>query len=443
VPSAVCDGLAPLDPALHDIAGLRASWFNDPSGNERLYVLEAGPPASDTKGPPLVLIHGVGAIGTGDYYPVLSQLSLHRHVLAIDLPGFGRSNPEDKDFGPERLARSVDTVVRSCAPGKIDVLGHSSGGSLAVLFAAKRADVVRRLVLVDVAGILRPEVLLHGQLHQSLTPMRDKVPVISKVVEKTGSVMIDAIQALVPSAKQVANTGLLGDSPGVLAATSLLDFNFGPAISEVRAPTMILWGQKDYVVPTRIAQLLDDRIARSELVFIPDSGHVPMKDQPGSMSVLVAKYLDGPEPPKAKPLTPAPLHTERDGLCKEQDDVTLSGDYDELLITDCKRFRLLNVRAHKVVVRKSEGRIDDSTVRDGLFVFDSDLFVTGGELNGAVAIETSDSKLDIAGVEIRGTEAAIRAPKKSEVVLSVSTVHSPMTNDFVHKELKLDDGQEL
>ncbi|MEY4515293.1 MAG: hypothetical protein RLZZ450_7415, partial [Pseudomonadota bacterium] len=420
-----CDGKAPLDPALKGIVGLRASWFNDPSGNERLYVLEAGPPEARGKTPPLVLIHGVGAIGTADYYPVLGQLSLTRHILAIDLPGFGRSNPEDKDFGPERLARSVDTVVRACAPGNIDVLGHSSGGSLAVLFAAKRKDIVRRLVLVDVAGILRPEVLLHGQLHQSLTPMRDKVPVISKVVEKTGSVLIDAIQALVPNAEKVADTGLLGQSPGVLAATSLLDFNFGRAISEITAPTMILWGQKDYVVPTRIAHLLDDRIARSELVFIPDSGHVPMKDQPGSMSVLVTKYLDGPEPPKNEPVTKAPLTATRDGLCKDQEDITLSGDYNEVLVTDCKRFRLHDVRANQITVRKSEGRIDDSTVSRGLFVYDSDLFITGGELSGPVALETSDSKLDIAGVEIKGSMAAIRARKKSELVLSVTPVHSP------------------
>jgi len=443
VPSVGCDGKAPLDPALQGIPGLRASWFNDPSGNERLYVLEAGPRADSAKTPPLVLIHGVGAIGTGDYYPVLGQLSQHRRILAIDLPGFGRSNPEDQDFGPERLARSVDTVVRACAPGKIDVLGHSSGGALAVLFAAKRADVVRRLVLVDVAGILRPEVLLHGQLHQSLTPMRDKVPGISKVVEKTGSVMIDAIQALVPNAKKVADTGLLGDSPGVLAATSLLDFNFGQAISEVRAPTLILWGQIDYVVPTRIAQLLDDRIAHSELVFIPDSGHVPMKDQPGSMSVLVAKYLDGPEPKKKEPVAPPPLDTTRDGLCKEQEEITLTGDYNEILITDCKRFRLLDVRARKVTVRKSEGRIDDSTVSDGLFVHDSDMSITGGKLSGPVALESSESRLDIAGVVIRGSEAAIRAAKKSEIVLSVTPVHSPKTDAILHKELELDDGQEL
>ena len=97
VPSVACDGKAPLDPALHGIPGLRASWFNDPSGNERLYVLEAGPEAASTNTPPLVLIHGVGAIGTGDYFPVLGLLSQHRHILAIDLPGSGES---DKPAGP-------------------------------------------------------------------------------------------------------------------------------------------------------------------------------------------------------------------------------------------------------------------------------------------------------------------------------------------------------
>ncbi|MEY4515491.1 MAG: hypothetical protein RLZZ450_7613, partial [Pseudomonadota bacterium] len=65
------------------------------------------------------------------------------------------------------------------------------------------------------------------------------------------------------------------------------------------------------------------------------------------------------------------------------------------------------------------------------------------ELSGPVALETSDSKLDIAGVEINGSLAAIRARKKSELVLSVTPVHSPKTDEFVHKEIELKEGQEL
>ncbi|MDB4977255.1 MAG: alpha/beta hydrolase fold protein [Myxococcaceae bacterium] len=443
IPSEGCDGRAPLDEAIEGVQGARASWFNDPSGHERLYVLEAGPTSRRTGEPTLVLIHGVGSIGIRDYYPALAQLSRTRRILAIDLPGFGRSNPQDKDFGPERLARSVDTVVRTCAAGRIDVVGHSSGGSLAVLFAAKRADVVRRLVLADVAGILRPEVLLHGQLHQTLSGMREHVPRLTKAVESTGGVMIDAVQALVPTAKQLTDTGLLGQSPGVLAASALLDFNFGPALAEIRAPTLILWGEEDHVVPPRIARLLADRIAHTDLAFIADSGHVPMKDQPEKMAALVNAYLDGPLPAHAPSPAPAPVSERRDGVCNEQDDVTLSGDYDSVVITRCKNVRLDKVRARRVTIRKSDGHLDGCILDEGLVVDDVDLSLTGGELHGEVALETSDSTLDIAGVTISGTRAAIHADKKSHFVISVSKLKSPHTDAFMHKDLDLDDGAEL
>jgi pimeloyl-ACP methyl ester carboxylesterase len=364
-------------------------------------------------------------------------------VLAIDLPGFGRSNPEDEDYGPERLAHSVDVVVRTCAPGKIDVLGHSSGGALAVLFAAQRADVVRRLILVDVAGILRPEVLLHGQLHQAMTPMREKAPMFSRGVEGAGGLTIDVLQALVPSAAKVGKSGLLGKSPGVLAATSLLDYNFGPALAEVRAPTLILWGAKDFVVPTRIAELLDDRIAHSQLTYIPDAGHVPMKDQPGSMSLLVNEYLDHAPPRTERPERPPPSKVTRDGVCTKQDDVTLEGDYDEISINDCDRFRLHEVRARRVNIRKSQGRLDSVVISEGLTVDEADLFLTGGALHGVVALDSSDSKLDVAGVDIAGSQAAVRMRKQNEIVFSVTPVTSPKTNGILHEEMKVDAAKEL
>lgn len=421
--------------------GARASWFNDPSGHERLYVLEAGPPVAQTGQPPLVLIHGVGSIGIRDYYPALAQLSRTRHVIAIDLPGFGRSDPQDDDFGPERLAHSVDTVVRTCAPGKIDVVGHSSGGALAVLFAARRADVVRRLVLVDVAGILRPEILLHGQLHQTLTPMRERVPRITKAVETTGSVMIEAIQALVPSARTVTNTGLLGKNPGLLAASALLDFNFGPSIAEITAPTLILWAEEDHVVPIRIARLLAARIAQSEIKFIKDAGHVPMKDQPDSTAALVNEYLSGPKP---APRKAAIALSEKlpDGACSEQDDATLTGDFDNVVIVRCKNFRLHDARARHLTIRKSDGHVEDTEISHGLITDEANLTITGGSLRGAVALEASDSEIDIAGTLIVGTEAALRVKTKSTLVLSVSKLQSPKTNAFLHQELKAAAGDE-
>jgi pimeloyl-ACP methyl ester carboxylesterase len=438
VPSVSCDGDAPVDDPVKHVPRVRGSWFNDPSGEQRLYVLEAG--RRDTGRPTLLLIHGVGDIGSGDYYPVLEAISRQRHVLAVDLPGFGHSAIKNEDFGPQRLVRSIDTVRHACTSGRVDVLGHSSGGVLALLFAAEHQEDVRRLIVVDPAGILRPEVLLQGQLHQTLTGVRDSAPVTGIAIEKIGDLMIRAVDALTPSAKRMAETGMLGDSPGMLAATSLLDFNFGPAILKIQTPTLILWGKNDHVVPPRIAHLLDDRIADSQLTFVDGAGHVPMKDQPELFASLVSGYLNS-KPPREPPAPPN--QSTREGRCEGKKDVVFEGDFARVVVKDCEHFWLNHVRAREVEVKDSDGLIESSIVSEKLRLSNSEIALTGGELRGDVPLEVSDSELDLAGVAITGKTAAVRVHKKSKLVFSVSPLVSPKTDRVLHEALELDDGKEL
>lgn len=418
---------------------MRASWFNAPQGSERLYVLEAGKRREDA--PTLVLFHGVGEIGTGDYYPVLAELARVRHVLAVDLPGFGRSDPRDDDYGPERLVSAVRTVVDVCGARSLDVLGHSSGAALALLFAADHEPKVRRIVLVDAAGILRPEVLLRGQLHQALTPMRDKAPGASKAVQAVGGALIQAVQGLVPNAKAIAETGLLGDSPSVRAATALLDYNFGYAIERVRSPTLILWGEKDQVAPPRIAHLLDDRIPQSELLFIAEGGHVLMKDQPKPMAEAVVRYLTEPLQQSAQS-EPQNERSQGRGTCKDRDEQTFAGHYDSLEIVNCKKFRIHRVHAKEVHIRDSEGRIDESTL-GALRLDDAEVSITAGEVRGQVAVIAQDSKLDIAATRLVGEQVALRLDEDSKAILSITRVESPLTNSILHEELAPKDGRDL
>ncbi|HEX6242514.1 MAG TPA: alpha/beta hydrolase [Polyangiales bacterium] len=433
-----------MDDAIKGVPDVRASWFN-PSERERLYVLEAG--RSRPGQPTLVLIHGVGAVGTKDFYPVLGALSRQRHVLAVDLPGFGRSDPKDDDFGPERLVQAVDHVVRACATKTLDVLGHSSGGALSILFAAHRSDAVRRLVVVDAAGILLPEVLLEGQLHQSLTEARENVPVGAKLAEKLGRGLIKMLHALTPSASALAESGLLGKSPPVLAATSLLDYNFAQAILDVRAETLVVWGKNDEVAPPRIAHLLDDRIEPSELTFLPDAGHVPMRDQPELFASTVEGYLAeglGPYRAKVTDNPETPNTSTREGVCKDQENVVFEGDFASIDVLRCKRVWLNHVRAQRVSLRESEGRIDSSSIDQGLTVEDSKLSLTGGTLKGAVALTIKDSNLDVAGANLVGDELALSVKgKDNRLMFSVTPLHSAKTARVLHQELKPEDGFEM
>jgi pimeloyl-ACP methyl ester carboxylesterase len=457
IPSPACNGDAPIDDALKHVPRVRASWFN-PSPAEKLYVLEAGP--DQPQHPTLVLIHGVGVMGSGDFYPVLAELSRTRHVLAVDLPGFGRSKLEDDDFGPDRLVATVDRVVRACATKRIDVLGHSSGGALALLFAAEHTDIVRKLVVVDAAGILLPDVLLRGQLHQSLNDARENAPVGAKIAERLGQAMIRAVHAFMPKASDLSDTGLIGESPSVLAATSLLDYNFGRAILGVRANTLVLWGKNDHVMPPRIAHLLDDRIENSDLEFIDGAGHVPMKDQPALFASMVSGYLnegraimpDSGKPPKrvskAAARAPGPVHFDargvpelpanvstRQGRCEGQENLILEGDYESIAVHKCKRIWLNHVRARTIRVEDSDGRLDGAEVSGGVTMDHAEFSLTGGDLMGALALDVRESKLDLAGVQLLGDETALRVDGKSELVFSVCPLESPHTARMLHENI--------
>ena len=293
---------APVDPEVRDLPNVSASWFKPSGSAARLYLLEVGP--HSTTHPPLVLFHGAGSGGNRVFYPVLAALSSKRRVIAVDLPGFGRSERRGDDFAPDQMVRQVASVVDALGVRRIDVLGHSSGGPLALLFAAQSPKLVRRLVLVDAVGVLRPETLLRSQLHGELTGMREGSPLAAGIVEKSGDALVNFVALFVRSAGGVSDSGLAGNSPTALLAMALLDYNFGAALFGIRAPTLLVWGDRDDVAPVRIAHVLEDRIPGSKLSFLKDSGHSPTRDQPAALVELVTSYLDDPIEERAEQNAP-------------------------------------------------------------------------------------------------------------------------------------------
>jgi len=430
---------APVNPEIRDLPNVSASWFKPSGSAVRLYLLEVGP--HSTTHPPLVLVHGAGSGGNRVFYPVLAALSSKRHVIAVDLPGFGRSERRGDDFAPDQMVRQVASVVDALGVGRFDVLGHSSGGPLALLFAAQSPKLVRRLVLVDPVGVLRPETLLRGQLHGQLSDMRGSSPLAAGIVEKSGDALVSFVALFVGSSGGISDAGLAGSSPTALLAMALLDYNFGAALFGIRAPTLLVWGDRDDVAPVRIAQVLEDRIPDSKLSFLKDSGHNPMRDQPAALVELVTSYLDDPKEERAG--QNAPKKPAQNTRCKHQDDVTITGDYGEINLDHCKRARLNRVRARRIVVRESTVHIEHGYVTEGVIANSSDLVITGGELRGKVALDLNGGTHDIAGADIEGKVAAIRARAKTTVLFSVTRIKSPKATRILHEAMDLAPRQEL
>lgn len=231
---------APVNSGVRDLPNVSAWWFKPSASAARLYLLDIGPPSA--KHPPLVLFHGDGAIGNRDFYPIIAGLSRQRRVIAVDLPGFGSSERSGDDFAPDQMVRQVASVVDALGLRRVDVLGHSSGGPLALLFAAQSPKLVRRLVVMAAVGILRPEALLRGVLHDQLTGMRGDSKMAAGVVEASGNALVSFVALLGGSSAGVSDSGVAGNSAGPLLALALLDYNFGAAVFGTRAPTLLVWG---------------------------------------------------------------------------------------------------------------------------------------------------------------------------------------------------------
>jgi pimeloyl-ACP methyl ester carboxylesterase len=119
----------------------------------RVHYLDYGPKDSDL--PPVLLMHGAGP-GSGNWYGQIAALRAIRRVIALDSPLFGLSDLADQDGHPtESVARILISFLDALGIEQADFVGLSFGGAVVLTAALQHPERVRRLVLVDSAGMGR------------------------------------------------------------------------------------------------------------------------------------------------------------------------------------------------------------------------------------------------------------------------------------------------
>lgn len=242
--------------------GQRWSWY------------EAG------EGPAMVWLHGGGGTGK-DWWHQISHFARSWRVIAPDLPGFGRS-----DFAP-----GVEEVP-SLAPVVLDWLrrvdayptvlgGNSMGGRVALFAAARDPQAVRRLILLDAAGIHLPGVPIVNPL--TLPP--------AKFVE--GLVLDPAEFRRKTPYRSLDDLAELSRGRASFARYSAHDGPRDPEpdFARITMPVLILWGRHDRIIPAPYAEALHDRLADARLVFL-STGHLPHMEQPEETSRAIETFLD-------------------------------------------------------------------------------------------------------------------------------------------------------
>jgi pimeloyl-ACP methyl ester carboxylesterase len=433
-PEALKDPAAPLDPEIASLPHARGFWMTDEEYG-RVYVVSVGPTRAPVE-PTLFLVHGLGTNGMRDWYTVLAPLAEHRRVVMFDLPGFGHSAQANVKYGPARYAAVLSRVIARYGPGPVDVIGHSMGGAISLFHAASYPEQVRRLIVVDAAGILHRDAWAAHHVRRVTEPARIILPRFADILGEAADLFSDASRILDPAPDIVMELGplrqkLLGGKPERIAALGLILQDFGPLIARIRAPTLVVWGGDDMIAPLRTGLMLADRLPDAQLVVFPGIGHQVMAQAPAQLVPQIEHHLTAPGIGPLRPPVVAGA-SQGKGICHGLADLHLTGTYDSVEIEDCAGVVLEQVHTTSLVIRRSTASVVRSTFTAGIVADASTLLITGGEIDGELALDIKDSRVDLAGVAIDARREPFRATGQSRLLLSVCPVRTPEGSGFRH-----------
>jgi pimeloyl-ACP methyl ester carboxylesterase len=244
-------------------------------------------------GEPLALVHGIGHTWRG-WKPMLPPLARDFDVLAIDLPGFGKSPPlpQGVDPTPEALADAVEQAMDEAGFERAHVAGNSLGGWIALELA--RRGRALSVVALSPAGLLHARergwgksILLGMRWLARNAPAPE--PLLRTRVGRTmfaGPAL--ARPWLADAHEMVEQAEMFGQAPGFLPT---LDQTIGRQVrglDEIEVPVLILWGTRDLILLPRQGRRFERLIPDCELRYLKGLGHTPMSDDPQLLAELVA-----------------------------------------------------------------------------------------------------------------------------------------------------------
>lgn len=261
----------------------------------RVHYVELG------SGPAVVLIHGQGGCWQW-WLRTIPALAAEARVIAIDLAGFGDSEPiAGRDVINQQVATILGVLDYLQLPSAV-IVGHSMGGLVSLELARQAAHRMRALVIVDSAadaiGSVRLRVIVVAlRLFNIVFSAQSGRPAfVARRPRLRAGVLFAAMKYPAAMSKSRAfqllpRMAAPGFMNTLLAAAGLAETAGSPRVS---CPTLIVWGDSDRILPLHIGQALADQVPGAELAVLRNVGHSPMLEVPGVFNDLLAEFIRKP-----------------------------------------------------------------------------------------------------------------------------------------------------
>ncbi len=269
-------------------------------------------------GPLTLLIHGLGG-SRANWSAVADDFSGDGRLVVPDLIGFGDTPPLSRSSGVDRQVELVIDLLEHLDQGPAVLVGNSMGGLISMLVAAKRPDLVDRLVLVAAAAPtarphFKPTALLRlavplvpgigGALVRIFTKRDDPEAMLDQTLQ---FLMVDPARMAAPDREVAIAFGARhSQMPWAIdafrdAARSIATHLFPPQrlareVAKIEAPTLVIQGDSDEVVPPATADWLASRRPDWDFHMMEDIGHVPQLEAPKELMAVVEPWLEATVP---------------------------------------------------------------------------------------------------------------------------------------------------
>jgi pimeloyl-ACP methyl ester carboxylesterase len=286
-----------------DVETLAGRWAPPPSqfidlGGQLVHLRDEGP-RDDAE--PILLIHGTSAsLHTWEGWT--ARLRGQRRVVSFDLPGFGLTGPwmgarEGRSYHGDELARFTLELMDRLQLPRVAIAGNSLGGEVAWRVAVLAPERVSRLVLVDAAGPdFEPQSVPVGFMVAS-------IPILNRIGEFAlpRGIVEQSIRSVYADPSRVSeqlvdryfeltlregNRRALGQR-----MSAMVRGEGAEKIALVKAPTLVVWGAEDRLIPPPIADEFVRLIPGSRKVVLPGLGHVPHEEDPAASLAPVKPFL--------------------------------------------------------------------------------------------------------------------------------------------------------
>jgi pimeloyl-ACP methyl ester carboxylesterase len=257
------------------------------------------------RGPVLLLVHGI-TNSSSSWEPVLAQLATRFTVIAPDLLGHGESDKPRGDYSLGASASLMRDLMVALGHERATIVGHSLGGGIAMQMAYQFPERVERLVLVSSGGlgrqvtpVLRAVALPAAEY---VLPLLASQPLVNAGSKLGGWIEQIGLRVGADITAMAAGFASLQDIEArrafIHTARSVIDIG-GQRVSATdklylaeAVPTLILWGDRDSIIPARHGIRAHEQMPGSRLKVFAGAGHFPHHDDPAGFGAALTDFID-------------------------------------------------------------------------------------------------------------------------------------------------------